>query len=74
MAQLNLFVFGPPHLQQDGAAVNLSRRKVIGLLVYLAVSGQMHHRDALTALLWPEYEAGKGRSYLRRLLSDLNYP
>ena len=54
MAHLNLFVLGQPRLEREGRPVELKLRKALALLVYLAVSGQPHSRDALATLLWPE--------------------
>ena len=54
MPHLKLSVFGPPRLERDGGPIELNLRKGLALLVYLAVSGQPHSRDALATLLWPE--------------------
>jgi len=41
-------------------------------MAYLAVTRQSHSRDALAALLWPEYDQSRGYAALRRTLSVLN--
>ena len=46
-------------------------RKAIALLAYLAVTDRPHGRDALAALLWPDYDAEHARAALRRTLSAL---
>jgi DNA-binding SARP family transcriptional activator len=72
MAHLKLMVLGQPRLERDGAPVELNLRKALALLVYLAVSGQPHSRDALATLLWPESDQREGRARLRRTLHRLN--
>ncbi|HMN31111.1 MAG TPA: BTAD domain-containing putative transcriptional regulator, partial [Caldilineaceae bacterium] len=46
--------------------MDLDHRKPVALLAYLAVTRQIHTRDALAALFWPEY--GEARTYLRNNL------
>ncbi|MCG3206739.1 MAG: Serine/threonine-protein kinase PknD [Anaerolineae bacterium] len=72
MAQLKLFLLGPPRVELDGAPVDLNRRKALALLVYLAVTGQPHSRDAMATLLYPDYSQSHARSYLRRDLAIVN--
>ncbi|HWQ15196.1 MAG TPA: BTAD domain-containing putative transcriptional regulator [Roseiflexaceae bacterium] len=71
MAQLKLFVLGPPRLEAAGVPIDLALRKALALVVYLAVSGQPHSRDALATLLWPESDQREGRARLRRTLHRL---
>ena len=66
-----LTLFGLPRLEREGQTVKVSRRKAQAILAYLAVTGQPHSRDALTALFWPEVEQRRARTSLRRALSDL---
>ncbi len=72
MAHLKLFVLGQPRLERDGGPIELNLRKALALLVYLAVSGQPHSRDALATLLWPDSDGREGRARLRRTLHRLN--
>lgn len=72
MASLNLFLFGPPRVEMDGAPVEIPRRKALALLIYLAVSGQPHSRDALGTLFYPDSDQSRARAYLRRDLAVLN--
>ncbi len=65
-----LFLLGPPRIERDGAPVDVDTRKAVALVAYLAVTRQRPRRDALAALLWPDYE--EGRAALRRTLSALN--
>lgn len=68
---LNLYLFGPLRIEQNGAAVMSRRRKAQALLAYLAVTGQPHSRDALATLLWPEFNQNQARTNLRRELAEL---
>src|SRR6266508_2850190 len=71
MTHLKLFVLGQPRLERDGEPIELNLRKALALLVYLAVSGQGHSRDALATLLWPESDGREARARLRRTLHRL---
>ncbi len=71
MAQLKLLVFGPPRLERDGTPLELNLRKALALLIYLAVSGRPHSRDALATMLWPESDQRESRTRLRRMLYRL---
>jgi DNA-binding SARP family transcriptional activator len=71
MAQLALYLLGPPRLEGDGKPVELDTRKNTALLAYLAVTGESHSREALVTLLWPELEPKRARANLRRNLSVL---
>ncbi len=51
--------------------MHIRRRKAVALLAYLAVTGQVHSRDALATLLWPESDQSAGRAGLRRALASL---
>jgi DNA-binding SARP family transcriptional activator len=68
MAHLKLSVLGAPRLEREGTPLELDTRKALALLVYLAMTGQSHSRDALASLFWPENDQSQGRTYLRRAL------
>ena len=51
MSRLALYFLGPPLVNLDGASVEINRRKVLSLLIYLAVTAQRHSRDELAELL-----------------------
>jgi DNA-binding SARP family transcriptional activator len=68
---LHLHLLGPPHIEIDGQPVVPDTRKATALLAYLAVTGQRHSRDALAALLYPDYDQSRARAALRRTLSSL---
>jgi ABC-type oligopeptide transport system substrate-binding subunit/DNA-binding SARP family transcriptional activator len=74
VSRLALFLLGPPRIEVDGAPVEINRRKVVALLVYLAVTGENHTRDALATLFWPDNDQTQARAALRRALSVLNQP
>ena len=40
MSQLQLLLFGPPHLEINRCPIELGRRKALALLAYLAVEAQ----------------------------------
>ena len=68
---VKLFLLGPPRIERDGVPVKVDTRKAIALVAYLAVTRQSHTRDALAALLWPDYDQTRARAALRRTLSTL---
>src|SRR5260370_7936573 len=52
--------------------VTVDTRKHAAPVTNLVVARQRHSRDALAALLWPEYDQVHARATLRRTLSTLN--
>ncbi|MCB0210696.1 MAG: protein kinase, partial [Anaerolineae bacterium] len=72
MAGLKLFLFGSPRVELDDASVDIPRRKAMALLAYLAVNHQLHSRDALGTLFYPDNDQSRARGYLRRDLAVLN--
>jgi DNA-binding SARP family transcriptional activator/pimeloyl-ACP methyl ester carboxylesterase len=66
-----LFLFGTPAIECSGRSQSIQRRKARALLAYLAVTQQSHSREALAALLWPEYDRQSGLADLSRILSSL---
>jgi len=66
-----LYLFGFPRIEVDGAPASIERRKAIGLLAYLVLDTQMHSREALAALFWPELDQTRALAALRRVLIDL---
>ena len=71
MSELTLSLFGPPRLTRDGVPVDLSSRKALALLAYLAVTGTRYRHATLAALLWPESDPARAQSSLRYALSLL---
>jgi predicted ATPase/DNA-binding SARP family transcriptional activator len=72
MSRLALHVLGPPRIELDGQAISLSHQKAVALLVYLGVTRQRHTRQALAALLWPDYDPAGARGEVRRMVWVLN--
>ncbi len=72
MSGLALYLLGSPRLELDGDEIRVSRRKVVALLSYLAVTRRTHSRDVLATLFWPEYDQSHALAYMRRTLSELN--
>lgn len=72
MSEPRLLLLGPPRLEQDGKPLKVGRRKALALLAYLAVTRQVHQRETLATLFWPDTPASLVFSYLRRDLAVLN--
>lgn len=66
---LRLSLLGPPVVRLDGQPVSFDTRKAVALLAVLAVERRPQPRDRLAAMLWPEGDALRARSALRRTLS-----
>ena len=72
MTQLTIYLLGSPRFERNGENLNLDTRKASALIAYLAIVKQRQSRDALAALLWPEFDQTHARATLRRTLSTLN--
>lgn len=72
MAKLNLYLLGSPRLERNGSVVEMDTRKALALLAYLVVNPQEYQRDALSTLLYPDYDQSSARAAFRRTLSTLN--
>ena len=72
MSAMKLILFGSPRVEQKEQPVEVSRRKSMAMLAYLAATEQPHSRDTLATLFWPEVDQRRARGNLRRALSDLN--
>jgi DNA-binding SARP family transcriptional activator len=71
VARLAITLFGAPHFERDHVPLDLSARKSVALLAYLAATGVPHTRDSLVALFWPESDQKHGRGALRYTLAQL---
>jgi len=72
MTRMDLFLLGAPRVEVDGKTVELTRRKVLAPLIYLALTRQRHRRDTLATLFWPEADQTAARASLRRELHTLS--
>jgi formylglycine-generating enzyme required for sulfatase activity len=73
---LVLQFLGSPQLFLNDQPIATDRRKAIALLAYLAINDlgrppQRYSREALSALLWPDYEQAKAYSNLRRTIWEI---
>ncbi len=73
MPQLSISLLGTFQITRDGSPVNeLDSNKVRGLLAYLAVEADRPHtREALSALLWPDWPQESALNSLRNALAGL---
>lgn len=71
MAQLSITLSGAPRVERDGILLDITIRKAVALLAYLAVTGAPQTRDTLAALLWPEADQERARGALRYTLAQL---
>ena len=67
---------GPPQLILENVPVNVNRRSIVALLAYLAVNDsgkakRTYTREALSALLWPDYDQVKAFTNLRHTLWEI---
>jgi predicted ATPase/DNA-binding SARP family transcriptional activator len=74
--QLAIQLIGTPQFQLDHVPITASRRAVVALLAYLAVSdlehaGQRYTRESLAVLLWTDYEPAKALGNLRHTLWEV---
>lgn len=69
MSKLTLLLLGTPRIERNGTPIEVDTRKAIALLAYLAITRQMHSRETLAALFWPDTLEARAR--LRRTLSVL---
>ena len=70
-ARLALHLLGAPRLELDNALIAANRRKTLALLAYLAVNRWQHHRDYISAMLWPDYDQAKAYTNLRHILWEI---
>jgi predicted ATPase/DNA-binding SARP family transcriptional activator len=73
---LTIHLLGTPQFQLDDVPVAASRRAVVALMAYLAVTdlehpGQRSSRDSLAELFWTDYDPAKGLANLRHTLWEV---
>jgi DNA-binding SARP family transcriptional activator len=71
MKSLSISLLGAPRVEVEGAPLSVDTRKATAMLAFLAVTGHSQARAVVADLLWPEADAGRSRSALRRTLSTL---
>jgi predicted ATPase/DNA-binding SARP family transcriptional activator/tetratricopeptide (TPR) repeat protein len=69
---VKLYFFGNPQAVISDTTAELSRRKSMALLSYLAVTGKRHSRDSLAELFWPETNSRRAAANLRTIIWSLN--
>jgi DNA-binding SARP family transcriptional activator/pimeloyl-ACP methyl ester carboxylesterase len=72
MRRVEFRLFGFPSARLEWRTVQLSLRKALALLAYLADSGSPVGRDYMATLLWPEADLEAARSMLRRTLHKIH--
>lgn len=70
MAELKLSFLGTPRIERV-SPLDVSTRKGLALLAYVAVTAQSHSRDALAAMFWPDADTASAKGTLRYTLSML---
>src|SRR3712207_3264724 len=71
MSQLDFSLLGAPEIRHEGQPLRFRSRKVLALLVYLALTGGRHNRKQLALLFWPESDAERAHGALRNTLRHL---
>lgn len=71
MSPLTLHLLGSPRVEIDDKRIDVKPRKALALLIYLACTREVHARDKLATLFWPESNQQEARAALRRRLSEL---
>lgn len=71
MGKLQIRVLGTPEVYHEERVLKFRSRKVLALLLYLAIEGHKVTREKISAMLWPESDEASARSTLRRALADL---
>ena len=74
--RLELELMGAPQLRLDNRPLTASRRAVVALLAYLAVSElehpqERHTRESLSTLFWSDYIESKALTNLRHTLWEV---
>lgn len=69
---LHLTLLGGAEVSRDGKPISgFFSAKVRALLIYLAVTGRPHSREALASLLWGELPEADAKTNLRQALTNL---
>ena len=68
---LNIVLLGSPEVSFQEKLLKFRSRKILALLLYLAVAGGSHRREKLVALFWPESGPRQGNATLRSSLARI---
>jgi DNA-binding SARP family transcriptional activator len=68
---IDLILFGKPRIVYDGDEIDLSVKKAVAMLAYLATTGRAHSRERLATLLWPDSRGDVARTSLRQAMRAL---
>lgn len=71
MDELCLYFLGTPRIERADQVLETDTRKATAMLAYIALTGERQSRDALAALLWPDFDDSRAKAALRRTLSTL---
>ena len=71
MTQLILNFLGSPEVTFADKPLKFRSRKVLGLLIFLVVTGERQSREKLVDLLWPQSDYKKGMASLRNSVARL---
>lgn len=66
VSKLQIRVLGTPEVSYEGRLLKFRSRKVLALLLYLAIEGHKVAREKMSAMLWPESDEATARTNLRR--------
>lgn len=69
---LSLKLFGAVEIAYNGRAVEVTSRKLVALLAYLATEPKPHRREGLATMLWPDTSHTRALANLRRVLWTAN--
>ena len=71
MPAIKLLFLGPPQIHCNEQPVELTRRRSIAVLAYLAATGRPCQRAALVDMFWPDRNPSYGLAALRTTLWEL---
>jgi predicted ATPase/DNA-binding SARP family transcriptional activator len=70
-SEARLFLLGAPRGHVAGQDIQITHRKPLALLAYLAVTRRSHTREALASIFWPDSDTARAYAYLRNALWQL---
>lgn len=68
---IRIVLFGKPEIRCDNVPIELRMKKAVGLVAYLATTGQTHTRERLATLFWPDSKEDVARTSLRQVTGAL---